>query len=99
MQNTFITTTQGREYLEAIRWPTRPVCPHGSIDNSHYALNGKAHRPGLWKCKDCRQQFSVTVGTVFEQSKIGLAKWLTAAYLMCSAKRASWPTNSTARSA
>jgi transposase-like protein len=77
-----------REYLEAIRWPTGPVCPHcGSIDKGHYALNGKAHRPGLWKCKDCRQQFSVTVGTVFEHSKVGLSKWLTAAYLMCSAKK------------
>src|SRR5678815_3911112 len=77
-----------RAYLEAIRWPTDPACPHcGSIDKGHYALNGKAHRPGLWKCKNCRQQFSVTVGTVFEHSKVGLSKWLTATYLMCSAKK------------
>jgi transposase-like protein len=77
-----------REYLEAIRWPDAPICPHcGSISKDHYVLNGKAHRPGLWKCKDCRQQFSVTVGTVFEHSKIGLAKWLTATYLMSTSKK------------
>ena len=77
-----------RVYLEAIRWPNGPVCPHcGSAEEGHYALQGKAHRPGLWKCKDCRQQFSVTVGTVFERSKIPLNVWLTAAYLMCSSKK------------
>jgi transposase-like protein len=53
----------------------------------HYGLQGKAHRPGLWKCKDCRQQFSVTVGTVFERSKIALHVWLQAAYLMVSSKK------------
>jgi ISXO2-like transposase domain len=43
----------------------------------------------LWKCSEaaCRQQFSVTVGTVFERSKIGLSKWLAAAYMLCSSKK------------
>ena len=54
---------------------------------AHYALNGKAHRPGLWKCKDCREQFSVTVGTVFERSKIKLNVWLQAVYLLGSSKK------------
>lgn len=77
-----------RRYLEAIRWPNGPVCPHcGSAEEGHYALQGKTHRPGLWKCKDCREQFSVTVGTVFERSKIPLTQWLMAAYLMCSSKK------------
>jgi len=77
-----------RQYLEAIRWPNGPVCPHcGSAEEGHYALQGKSHRPGLWKCKDCREQFSVTVGTVFERSKIPLTQWLMAAYLMCSSKK------------
>lgn len=84
----FQNETAAREYLEAIRWPNGPVCPHcGSAEEGHYALKGKAHRPGLWKCKDCREQFSVTVGTVFERSKVPLTKWLQATFLMCSSKK------------
>lgn len=84
----FQNDEKARQYLEAIRWPIGPVCPHcGSVEKGHYALAGKAHRPGLYKCKDCLQQFSVTVGTVFERSKIGLSKWLQAAYLMASSKK------------
>jgi transposase-like protein len=76
-----------RQYLEAIRWPNGPVCPHCASVAAHYRLEGKAHRPGLLKCKDCGSQFSVTVGTVFERSKIGLSKWLQAACLMASSKK------------
>jgi transposase-like protein len=84
----FQNDEKARQYLEAIRWPNGPVCPHcGSVEKGHYRLEGKAHRPGLLKCKDCGQQFSVTVGTVFERSKIGLSKWLQAAYLMASSKK------------
>src|SRR5262245_49495900 len=83
----FHDDTKAREYLESIRWPEGPVCPHCGVIGGHYQLQGKAHRPGLWKCKDCRSQFSVTVGTVFERSKIPLSKWLMAAYLMCSSKK------------
>lgn len=84
----FQSPEKAREYLEAKRWPDGPICPHcGSISKDHYALDGKAHRPGLWKCKDCREQFSVTVGTVFEKSKIKLNVWLQAVYLLCSSKK------------
>ena len=83
----FTDATKAREYLEAIRWPNGPVCPHCGSIGGHYALQGKAHRPGLWKCHDCREQFSVTVGTVFERSKIALHTWLTAVYLLCSSKK------------
>ncbi len=84
----FQDADKAREYLEAIRWPNGPVCPHcGSVSKDHYALQGKAHRVGLWKCKDCREQFSVTVGTVFERSKIKLNVWLQAVYLLCSSKK------------
>jgi transposase-like protein len=76
-----------REYIESIRWPDGPICPHCGSIGGHYALQGKAHRPGLWKCHDCREQFSVTVGTVFERSKIGLHIWLQAVYLLCSSKK------------
>jgi transposase-like protein len=84
----FQNPAKAREYLEAMRWPSGPICPHcGSVSKDHYALQGKAHRPGLWKCKDCREQFSVTVGTVFEKSKIKLNVWLQAVYLLCSSKK------------
>ncbi|HET9263802.1 MAG TPA: IS1595 family transposase, partial [Vicinamibacterales bacterium] len=83
----FQNDQKARQYLEAIRWPNGPVCPHCGSVAEHYALKGKSHRPGLYKCKDCGEQFSVTVGTVFERSKIGLSKWLQAAYLMASSKK------------
>lgn len=75
-----------RAYLESVRWPQGPVCPHCSSENE-YRLEGEAHRKGLLKCGDCRKQYSVTVGTVFERSKIPLSKWLMAAYLLCSSKK------------
>lgn len=76
-----------RQHLEAIRWPNGPVCPHcGSVDNAK-RLESKAARPGLLNCRDCRKQFSVTVGTVFERSKIPLTKWLACSYLMASSKK------------
>jgi Transposase zinc-ribbon domain len=65
-----------REYLEAVRWPDGPVCPHCGVIGGHYQLEGKAHRKGLCKCseKECRKQFSVTIGTVFERSHIQVAR-------------------------
>ncbi len=84
----FQDADKAREYLEALRWPNGPVCPHCGVVGDHYALQGKSHRPGLMKCKDCRKQFSVTVGTVFERSKIPLNKWLMAVHLMCASKKA-----------
>lgn len=83
----FKDDAKARKYLEALRWPDGPVCPHCGSVTSPYRLEGKAHRPGLLKCRDCHQQFSVTVGTVFERSKIPLSKWLLAAYLMTSSKK------------
>jgi len=85
--NYFTDDNKAREYLERLRWPDGIVCPHCGSIAEHYQLNGEAHRPGLWKCKDCREQFSVTVGTLFESSKIPLSKWLTAVYLLTSSKR------------
>lgn len=82
-----------REYLESVRWPDGPVCPHCGSMGGHYRLEGKGGpkgkkaRKGLLCCADCREQFSVTVGTVFERSKIPLSKWLAAAYLLRSSKK------------
>jgi transposase-like protein len=86
-QPRFQNAESAREYLEALRWPHGPICPHCGTIGGHYSLTGKSTRPGLWKCKDCREQFSVTVGTVFERSKIGLHVWLQAVYLMSSSKK------------
>jgi transposase-like protein len=84
----FKDETKARQWLESIRWPDGPVCPHcGSVSSDHYKLEGKAHRPGVYKCKDCREQFTVTVGTVFERSKIKLNVWLQAMHLMTSSKK------------
>jgi transposase-like protein len=88
-QPQFQDADKAREYLEALRWPNGPVCPHcGSINEKHLKLEGsKNYRPGLYKCADCYQQFSVTVGTVFERSKIALNVWLQAVHLMCASKK------------
>lgn len=83
----FTSPDASREYLEGLRWPNGPVCPHCGVVGGHYGLKGKAHRPGLWKCGSCRKQFSVTVGTVFERSKIPLNKWLLATALLAASKK------------
>ncbi|VTZ25759.1 transposase (fragment) [Methylocella tundrae] len=74
------------EYLESVLWPGGPVCPHcGSMSGKHYDL--RKTRMGLRKCSDCRKQFTVKVGTVFEQAHIPLNKMLQAVYLMTSSKK------------
>lgn len=74
------------DYLESIRWPEGPVCPHcGESERTPYALKSKTRK--LWKCAACRKQFTVTVGTIFEGSHVGLHKWLLAFYLLCSSKK------------
>jgi transposase-like protein len=86
-QPQFQDADKAREYLEALRWPEGAVCPHCGSAGQHYKLEGKATRPGVYKCSDCREQFTVTVGTVFEDSKVPLNKWLQACYLMSSSKK------------
>ena len=79
-----------RAYLEEQRWPEGPACPHcGGIERIYpvKADEKKKIRKGLYHCNDCGSQFSVTVGTVFERSKVPLNKWLLATYLYCSSKK------------
>ena len=76
-----------RAYLEKRRWPNGPVCPHCQNTGRIYKLEGKSHRRGLYKCGACRKQFTVTIGTIFEGSKIPLEKWFAAIYLMCASKK------------
>lgn len=80
---------KAREALEAVRWPDGPVCPHcGNLDQEKIAKGtGKATRPGLYYCAACNGQFTVTVGTVMERSKIPISKWLFAMHLMGASKK------------
>lgn len=89
LQNPIFTDeTKAREWLEARVWPKGPVCPHcGSTGDDVTALQGKAHRPGVYQCNGCREQFTVTVKTVFERSKIPLSKWLAALFLLTASKK------------
>jgi transposase-like protein len=77
-----------REHLEAVLWPQGPVCPRCGVTGDRLTkLAGKSTRPGVYKCKDCRKPFSVTVGTVMERSHISLSKWVLAAHLMAASKK------------
>jgi len=82
----FQTVEAAREWLEMQRWPDGPHCTHcGSY--SVTGLQGRKHRPGVYQCNDCREQFTVTTGSVMERSKIPLNKWLLAMHLMASSKK------------
>ncbi len=81
----FTNVEAARKHLEAIQWPDGPVCPHcGVLDRSSRISGG---RPGLLFCNACRKQYSVTVGTVFERSKVPLHTWLYCNHLICSSKK------------
>ncbi|HPO41415.1 MAG TPA: IS1595 family transposase [Bacteroidales bacterium] len=85
-----MTEDEARVYLEGIRWSEGPVCPHcgaTSQDAKIYLLEGHSHRPGLRKCGKCRRQFTVTVGTIMEDSHIPLSKWVLAFHKICSSKK------------
>lgn len=80
-----------RDFLESIRWPSGAACPHcGSVTVYRLAPKPDSEKPGrkgLWKCGNCRKQFTVTVGTIFEGSHIPLHKWVMAIYIMCAGKK------------
>ncbi len=85
------TNDDARAYLESIRWKDGVVCPHCEAKEA-YKLTPKEGsktpvRDGVYKCKKCRKQFTVTVGTIFEDSHIPLSKWLIAVYLIASSKK------------
>jgi transposase-like protein len=85
----FKDENEARKALEEIRWPNGPVCPHCACNGQVSRVEGtkKAHRDGLFYCNDCKGQFTVTVGTVFERSKIPLTKWWMATFMLCSSKK------------
>lgn len=93
----FTDADAAREHLESLHWPNGPFCPKcGSVDHKRLPdQRGKPSkknpegsiRKGVIQCNDCRQQYTVTVGTVFEDSKVPLNKWLLANHLMVASKK------------
>jgi transposase-like protein len=74
-------------YVEARLWPKGPVCPHCGSTKRIGKLHGKSYRIGLYKCYVCRKQFTVKIGTIFEDSHMPLDVWLSAIYLIVSSKK------------
>lgn len=69
------------EFVANLRWPNGPVCPRcGSVEHSYISTRR------LWKCKACKKQYSVKLGTIFEDSPLGLDKWLPAVWLIANSK-------------
>src|SRR4030066_238481 len=87
----YLNEDAAREYLEQIRWADGAICPHCNSIGA-YKLQPKAEskrpvREGVWKCKVCRKQFTVTVGTIFADSHIPLYQWLSAIQFLCASKK------------
>ncbi|MFZ1528248.1 MAG: IS1595 family transposase [Ferruginibacter sp.] len=78
-QKEFSSEEKCREYLEQQRWNGTPACPFCGSVNVHRFPNGK-----IFKCREkgCRNKFSVTVGTIYENTKIPLTKWFLATYIL-----------------
>jgi transposase-like protein len=88
----FSDEDEARGFLEKMRWSEGVVCPHCGTVGESYRLTAKSEskrpvRKGVWKCGACRNQFTVTVGTIFEDSHIPLHKWLMAIHLLCASKK------------
>ena len=85
----FTDPVAAAEYLESLRWPDGVVCPKcGESEREPYRLKGKSLKNRrVWKCRACRKQFTVMVGTIFESSHVPLNKWLAAFYMLCSSKK------------
>jgi transposase-like protein len=81
----FTNEEAARKHLEKLQWPDGPICPHCGVIDRASAIKGG--RNGLWFCNACRMQFTVTVGTIFERSKIPLHTWLYANHLLCASKK------------
>ena len=86
------------EHVESMLWVDGPVCPHCGVVDKAFRLTGVRSKPskknpegkerhGLWKCRECRKQFTVRKGTIFEESHLALHLWLQAIHLMVSSKK------------
>jgi transposase-like protein len=81
----FKDDTAARKLIESVRWPEGPVCPYCGVVNHAYPIK----KAGWFRCaeKECRKDFTVTIGTVMERSHIPLHKWVLAFYLMNASKK------------
>jgi transposase-like protein len=81
----FHDDTAARAYLEALRWPDGPICPHCGVINHAYPIKPA----GTYRCAEpaCRGNFTVTMNSPMERSHIALHKWVQAFHLMCSSKK------------
>src|SRR5688572_14719555 len=79
--NYFADVDVATMFVAGLRWPNGVICPHCEGKNCPYV---KSRR--IWQCKDCRKQFSVKVGSIFEDSPIPLSKWLPAMWLLVNCK-------------
>jgi transposase-like protein len=70
-----------RQFVADLRWPNGVICPHCDADKPMFLASRQ-----IWKCRACRKQFSVKVGTIFEDSPLGLEKWLPALWLLANCK-------------
>lgn len=92
-----LTEASARAMLERVRWPSGVHCIFpdcGGAEVYRIEVQGKTLKTGrvvspryLFKCKACKRQFSVTKGTIFEDSHIPLRTWITVMYRMCSSKK------------
>lgn len=87
MNPIFHNEEKAYEHFEMLRWGSNPACPHCGGMDKIYKRSGKTARPGLYKCGDCRREFTAKIGTIFESSHVPLHKWLLATHLMCSSKK------------
>ena len=83
----FTDDNAAREAMEAVLWPDGPVCPRCRSLDRIGKVSGKSARPGLYYCGGCKRQFTVTVGTIFERSKVPLSKWWLAVHLLAASKK------------
>jgi transposase-like protein len=83
----FTNEEAARKWLEASRWPNGAVCPHCRSGEHVKPLAGKSMGPGWYHCNECREKFTVRVGTLYERSHIPLHKWLLATHLLTASKK------------
>lgn len=85
-----MSEAEARSFLEAQRWPNGATCPHCAVVGEATRIEsaeGSKTRDGVWQCNACREQFTVTVGTVMEGSHLPLSTWLAAIHMICSSKK------------
>lgn len=87
MPSRFTNADAARKHLEALLWADGRPCPHCGVLDDSTALKGQSTRPGVYWCNACQKPFSVTVGSVYESSKVPLHTWLYANHLLCSSKK------------